>query len=302
MLLKNNHRYLLSLKISLIACILLVSACGGNSGFTAYTQTVVSESYRVTYIPSEMAVTEGKSNFSFKVSDHQGYAVTGLQATFKPLMVMSTHQHATPFTEIVEDTEEPGLYHGTLFFLMASTMANGNSMGDWEVGIDLGGESVTFYPTVTMSMGDTVRANLKSQLDCNSGMMNMAEKCSYLLFQNGLESTATGYRFSLFIAAKQNMMTFPALAVGLDIDAANLQVSSIKVELSTDELTWTIADSEGAGFWSTDELNDLIEDEETTIYVRLTVNGQQATDDGNSPDGTADNAIFSLTPSSSMTL
>jgi hypothetical protein len=282
-------------------------ANGDNSGLNnaaighvPFAKTAISDSYIVTYVPGDMDIMEGKTRFSFRVTDHQGIAVTGLSPELSPLMNMAMHKHATPFTAVSEDSEEPGLYHATLYFLMASSMANGNSMGFWELGITLGTEEVSFYPKVMMAMGDgNVRANLKSQSDCNSGMMNKAEKCSFILFKDSLQSTDTNYRFSIFIAAKKNMMNFPALNNGLIVDAESLEVTSIKVEMSTDEMTWVDAVSEGDGIWSTNELTGLSQGEQASIYVRLTVNGQQATDDGNSVDGTADNAIFSVTPSSS---
>lgn len=268
-------------------------------GHIPFAKTAISDSYIVTFVPGDMDIMEGKSRFSFTVTDHQGVAVTGLTPSLSPLMNMAMHKHTTPFTAVSEDSEEPGLYHGTLYFLMASSMANGNSMGFWKLAISLDEEQVTFYPKVMMSMGDSVRANLKSQIDCSSGMMGADEKCSYILFKDSLQSTDNGYSFSVFIAAKQNMMNFPALENTLVVDADSLEVTSINVEMSTDENTWVTAISEGDGIWSSNELTGLSQGEQASIYIRLTVNGQQATDNGSSVDGSADNAMFNVTPPSS---
>jgi hypothetical protein len=155
-----------------------------------------------------------------------------------------------------------------------------------------------------MAMGsDTVRANLKGQADLAPNMMGMSEPRPYYLFKHSLSQTGDTTRFKVFIATRETMMHFPPLENGLILNAGTAQeltVNSIMVRMSTDEQSWVAAAYEQNGVWSAD-LDGLTSNESANIYVELTVNDEQKTDDGNLPDGVADNAIFNLTiPDSSM--
>lgn len=259
-------------------------------GQRPFATTAMSDSYTVTYIPGMMDAMQGKTQFSFQIDDHQDNPVSGLTPSISPLMHMADRNHATPYTEVTEDSEVDGLYHASVYYLMASTMASGDSMGYWQLSIDLdeNEESVVFYPQVMMAMGDTARVNLKSQSAMVPGMMGMDEKRTYILFNNGLSEDENGHNFSVFIATKENMMSFPALALG---SYHELEVNSISVEMSTspdDEESWVQAENMGTGVWTATELSHF----DNSIFVRLKVNNEQTTDDGITPDGIGDEAEF----------
>lgn len=264
-------------------------------GQLPFGQTAMSDSHVVRFLANDQPIYEGKTAFRFSVQDHMGNPVSGLFPAYQPKMQMAMHQHTTPYSSINESEEEEGVYEGVVYFLMASAMANGTSMGLWSLGIDLGEDEVTFYPRVNMAIGsDNVRANLKSQQTCHSGMMGASEKCSYILFKHALQQIEQGYRFEVFIAVKQSMMSFPALSAPLTVEADALDINSIQVDMSTDEETWYTAVSQGEGLWSCEELSELDSAEQATVYVRLRVNGEQATDDGSVADGISDHATFQL--------
>ena len=267
-------------------------------GHLPFAKTASSESYLVTYIPGMMGAMQGKTKFSLRITDHEGNPESGLAPSLNPLMFMADRMHSTPYTDVTEDSEESGLYHASVYYLMASSMANGNSMGYWKLSIELdeNSESVDFYPQVMMAMGDTARVNLKSQSDMIPGMMGMDEKRTYILFNNGLAEDENGHNFSVFIASKESMMSFPSIAVGNTLNANSdyqLDLDSISVEMTTipeDPESWISATTDNSGVWTASGLSNF----ENTVYVRLSINSEQKTDDGNAPDGEGDEAEFTF--------
>lgn len=268
-------------------------------GVLPFSKIAISDNYIVTYVPGSMAAMQGRTNFSLQVTDHDGNPVSGLTPTLAPLMHMAAHNHSTPFIDVSEDSETSGTYNARVYYLMASTMGNGASMGYWEIKVNLGTDSVTFYPKVMMAMEDTARVNLKSQTDQVGDMMG-ASKRSYILFKHQLKAMNNTHDFSVFIAAKESMMSFPAIENGMTLNAGSmyeLQISDIDVKMSTDQNTWIDASADGKGVWTASGLTGLTNGQQDSIYVQLSVNNEQKTDDGNAPDGTDDEAEFLVTPS-----
>lgn len=258
-------------------------------GILPFAKVAMSDSYKVTYIPGMMGATVGKSSFKLSITDLDGTPQTGLNPMLMPMMYMATHQHTTPVQGIVEDNEQAGGYNATLYYLMASKMmvaGEAVSMGYWDLKITLpGDEEVHFYPAVTMAMGDTAAITLKGgATDMVPGMMGAeATNRSYRVFNNGLSADAGNHGFSVFISAKESMMSFPALdLMTLNAGAGDneLTITDIAVEMSTDQNNWTTATNTGTGIWTASGLTGLSMDVEADIYVRLTVNGEQKTGDG----------------------
>ena len=273
-------------------------------GTLPFAQLALSDSYKVQYVPGMMKAMEGKTTIKVKITDLEGTPATGLSPMLMPTMNMATHQHSTPKGSFVEDTEEAGTYLATAYFLMASQMGNGMSMGYWDLKVNIGEESVHFYPPVMMAMGDTAKAKLQGQNDEIPDMAS-GEMMSrpYYLFNNGLSTSGENHNFSIVLASKESMMSFPMLSDSSTLNTGEdyeLAISSILVEMSTDKVSWTTATSNETGVWTGSALSGLTNGEEGTIYVRLTVNGEQKTDDGLAPDNVADEAIFFVTPSSGM--
>jgi hypothetical protein len=219
-------------------------------------------------------------------------------------MHMATMEHGTPVDDCVESATA-GVYDCTAYYLMASQMANGTSMGYWnlEVTIDNGTteESAEFTPAVMMAMGDTVRGTLKGQTDmiANMGMMGETQR-TYYLFKDSVAGTTGNHTFNLFIAARETMMSHPAVSVGTVLNSGNmlyeLTVSTMTVEVSTDGNNWIAATDNGNGHWSASGISGLTDDQQGTLYVRLTVNGEQKTTNGSAPAGENAYATFLITP------
>jgi hypothetical protein len=263
-------------KTVIMLCLLLATfGCGGgssNSSSPAATNaSVTTASYNVEYIPVTTA-TEGKSSFTIRVTNNvTGAAVAGKTVSLTPTMYMTTMSHSTP-CETIRDNGD-GTYSGTIYYLMASTMADGTSMGTWELKFTLDGETATFNPAVIMSMGTTPRSTLKGVND-KIGMMGSSTVRNYYLFNDGI----SGNTVKVFIAAADDsMMTkFPAVSTGTNL--TGLTVNTMSVEVSTDKTNWTALTDAGNGHWSKNGLAMLSAG--THLYVRLIVNGEQKTTDG----------------------
>ena len=267
---------------------------------------VLTDSYRIERT-SVMEPTEGKSTCTLAITNKtDGTPATGLAISLMPMMNMAMHKHSTPVDGCVEQTDPAGTYRCTVYYLMASKMMNGMSMGFWDMKVMIGGmdgEEAHFYPDVKMAMGgDTVKAVLLGQNDRIAGMGGTSENRKYFLFNDGITGTTGNHTFNLFIATKENMMSYPAVSVGTvlkDENGNDWTVDSMSVEVSTDRTNWIAATDNGGGHWSAAGITGLTDGSRGTLYVRLTVNDEQKTDDGNAPDGVADNAVFEVTPGGS---
>jgi hypothetical protein len=285
---------------------------GGNdhTGLTAdkigalpFANVALTNTYRVEYVPGMMGAAEGKTEFSLHVTNRtSGQGVTGLTLTLDPVMHMSTMSHGSAVDGCTE-SGTAGVHDCSVYYLMASTMAGGTSMGYWNLAvlIDDGTtqESAEFTPNVMMAMGDTVRAALKGQADMIPGMGMMgATQRTYYLFTDSVTTTT----LDLFIAARETMMSHPPVSAGTVLNVGDmtyeLTVGTMTVEVSTDSAFSSpiIATDNGDGHWSASGISGLTENQQGTLYVRLTVNSEQKTTTGSAPSGANAYATFLVTP------
>jgi hypothetical protein len=274
-------------------------------GTVPFAKTALTTSYKIEYVEGTMKAMEGKTMFSLRITDHMDVNQPGLSPTIMPMMYMAAMSHSAPKT-VVTYNATTKLYTATIYYLMPSQMMNGSSMGYWDLKVDVDGDMNTtadivhFYPTVMMAMGDTAKTRLKGQSsDMIKDMNGNDVKRDYFIFKDSLTGMGP-YTFTMFIAAKETMMSFPAVVNGNTLASGMmgtpLVISSIAVNVSvngggsvsaTDNLngTWTIADL---------ALNSGVENE---IQIKLTVNGEIKTSDGTA-EGV--NAAFTITPGMSM--
>ncbi|MBU0481562.1 MAG: hypothetical protein KKG47_10705 [Proteobacteria bacterium] len=279
---------------SLIAQGSAMGLTANKLGTLPFAKVAETATYRIEYQPMMMGAMQGKTVFKFLITDLNGTPVIGETPTIKATMEMATMRHGTPVDGVTE--QGSGIYQGTLYYLMASMM-NGMSAGYWSLDITVNGETATFYPTVGMAMGDTTRATLKDANDKISIMGNQQVR-SYYLFKDSLSGTTGNHTLGLFIATRdQNMMTHPALALGLDLHDENgtiWTVNSVAVEVSTDGgLNWRTMTDDATGHWSISALTGLVDGQSNDILVRLTVNGVEKTTDGTVAGNPA---TFTVTP------
>ncbi|MDH5516249.1 MAG: FixH family protein [Gammaproteobacteria bacterium] len=289
---------------------LLLQACEQNTPAGNDDTVSLTSSYRVEYLSDMSMISEGKSVFSLQISDRaSGNLLPGLNVSVMPMMTMTVgHMHDSPVGEVTDNGD--GTYQATVYYLMPSTMMNGDPMGDWDLQVMIGGmagEVAHFNPQVMMSMGDTVKATLMGQNDMIMGMM-APEKRKYFLFKESLMGMTGNHSFSLFLAARESMMSHVAVYPGAILNAGSadyeLSVASVTVEVSTDTTNWSVAAANGNGYWSVTGLSGLVDGDTSDIYVRLSVNGERKTTDGNTAagDGSNDYAVFSVTPGMTMSM
>jgi len=273
-------------------------------GKLPFAMMALTDSYKVEYLPGMMNAMEGKSAFTLRVTDiNTDAAVTGLNISLMPMMHMSAMMHSTPVANVVDNND--GSYSAKVYYLMPSSMMNGMSMGYWELKVMIGGmmgEKATFFPDVMMAMGDSVKGTLKGQNDLIAGMMmGMTENRNYYLFKESLTGMTGNHTFNLFIAAREDMMKYPAVDSTSTLSAGTayeLVVTTMSVEVSSDASTWVAATDNGNGQWSAAGITGLTNGSAGTLYVRLAVNGEQKTTDGLAPagDGSNDYTMFTVTP------
>ncbi|MGE5172744.1 MAG: hypothetical protein ACM3MD_02835, partial [Betaproteobacteria bacterium] len=281
----------LTLVLAIAAILTLAAACGSSSSDSA------TPVYSVEYVPGTgmNAPKQGKTTFQLKITKQSdGSPATGLNPSLDLMMHMTSgDSHSTPVDVVSESTTTPGTYNCTVYYLMAS----GPTMGTWEMKATVNGETTTFYPDVAMAMGsDTVRASLKGQNDIISSMTG-TEKRTYYLFNDGLASGMSmgSGTLNLFIAAKESMMSFPALASKAvstttlhDETGAAWIADPVTVEASTDGINWTSGTNSNGGHWSVALMSGITSSVTNTIYVRLDVGKNSGTAERKTTDGNAD--------------
>jgi hypothetical protein len=110
-------------------------------------------------------------------------------------------------------------------------------------------------------------------------------------------TTGSTSTFNLFIAAKQSMMSYPAVSLGTVLSSPTGTVASMTVDASTDGgSTWVPATDNSSGHWSIPGLTGLVSGTTGTIYVKMNLNGEDKTTDGNAVAGANGYATFIVIP------
>ncbi len=262
-----------------------------------FNKTALTSSYKVEYIPGTIAATMGKMSFKIRLTNRSdGTPAVGKTVTLLPYMYMASKSHTTPNEPVVDNGD--GTYSCSVYFVMSS-MSNGMSMGIWQIKVNIGAETAYFYPNVAMPSGITTLVKLTGINDAITGLTGL-EKRTYFLFSDGLTAGSGGnYTFGLFLATKENGMSFPAVKIGSQLkDQAGTPwtVSSLVVQVSTDTTTWFDAADSGNGHWSVAGLTGLSSGVSGKIYVKLTVNGEQKTTDGSAVATTNGYQTFTVIP------
>jgi len=277
-----------------------------KTAFTYVDPTIPNpvSTYKVEYVQmGDMDAMAGKSTFTISITEHDDTPYAGADPTLVPTMYMSSMEHSTPMPTTVIDPLGGGEYKVTLYYLMASQMMDGTSMGFWDLKFTVAnGEFAHFYPAVMMAMGDTLQVRLKGVADQIMTMTGMAGRTYFIFKESLMEMGGPGnYNFSVFIAAQETMMSFPAVYDGSTL-SGNV-VTDATVEISDDDgASWDLAVDGGNGVWSVTGLS-LTDGVENQIRIRLTVNDtvndELKTTDGfvRDPD-VNDYQTFTVTPGS----
>lgn len=271
-------------------------------GNVPFAKTALTDTYKIEYVQMGMMdAMAGKSTFKIHITNRSSGAVeAALSPMLMPMMHMATRNHSSPKPVTAVTNMGGGDYQVTLYYLMPSQMMDGMSMGFWDLKFTVAGEEAHFYPTVMMAMGDTLQVRLKGVSDkimsMDAGMVGR----NYFIFKDSLTGSMGNYDFSVFIAAQQDMMNFPAV---YDTSTLSGRTLDATVEISDDDgASWNFATDAGNGVWSITGLS-LVDGQEDQIRVRLTVD-DTVYDEFKTTDGTVripdtnDYATFTITPGS----
>jgi hypothetical protein len=290
MKMKTIKRLLLAMLLMVLLA--LLGACGTSSSDTATASPV----YKVEYLPGTgmNAPVQGKTVFQLKITKQSdGSAATGLNPSLTLVMHMiNGDSHATP-VDSVKESGTPGTYDCTVYYLMAS----GPTMGTWDMNFTVGGETTIFHPDVAMAMGsETVRTTLYGSDDIVTALSGTTYN-KYYIFRDGMISAAMP-TLKLFLSHSENMMmNFKSVSVGSVLSNPTGTVTSMTVQASPDGgSTWVAGVDDANGHWSITGLMGLVSGQTSTIYVKVTVNGQDKTTDGAAPSSTNAYATFLVTP------
>ena len=250
-------------------------------GDIPFAKVALTDNYQIEYKPlSMMAPVNGKDTFQIHVTNRSdGSGAPGLTNMLMPMMYMlDGYKHSTPMAVPAISEDATGLYTVTLYYLMPTAMG-----GYWDLNFMIDGEEMHFYPTVMMVMegADTPQVRLYGVDDQVMTMTGMAGR-TYFIFKESLQMNGPGnYGFSVFIAAMETMMSFPAVYDGSVLDGNTLGVT---VDID-DGNGWKPAnDSSKDGIWSVSglSLTDGVADE---IRVRVSVNDNNGIDEYKTTDG-----------------
>ena len=280
-------------------------------GNLPFARLALTTDHQIEYVQTGMmAAMEGKSTFLIRITDRiSGDGVPGVVPMLMPIMYMADHKHSTPKLDCVPGVVD-GDYDCTVYYLMASQMMDGASMGYWDLKFTVATEVAHFYPAVMMAMGDTPKVKLQAQTLGTDKIMTMNGEMNrkYFVFRDGLSGMGDDRTFTMFFASIENMMSYPAVFDGVTlIGIVDLIVNPLTtfVEVSTVEAPvapadWIAAVDNGDGTWSAAAIPGLVDGTAGMIHVRLTVNGEVKTTDGKAPGATAtiinEYSTFTITP------
>ncbi len=269
-------------------------------GELPFSKVALTNTYVVQYIPGMMAATTGKTSFQIHITNRSdGSPSTGLTVSLMPVMNMGTSGFMSTPVDIVTEDTTPGVYDCTIYYLMGS----GPGMGYWALTVTSGTdmESAIFYPSVSMGMGtDTIWTTLSGPDDIVSSMSG-TQTNDYILFNDGPVSAATP-TLNLYISYSENMfMNFVPVSIGSVISDATgtvtvSQPTTLQASMSSSFSPSVTGVDNGNGHWSLSGLTGLVSGQTATIYIKLNVNGQNKTTDGNAPSGSNAYATFLVTP------
>ncbi|MDT8446579.1 MAG: hypothetical protein RRB13_06740 [bacterium] len=268
---------------------------------TAFGKMVKTSSYMVTYVPGSMAAMQGKTMFSLKVADHSGNAVSGASLALTPMMHMDSYSHSSPVVGCTESSTA-GTHSCTLYYLMPSYMGT-TQMGYWQLTAKVtksgATESAVFYPLVKPSMSDTTRATLRHQTALTMAMSGGTEARYFFLFKNSLSGSTGSHTFSVYLATRESMMSFPAIVSGTTYNTGTSYAftpTTITLQASTDASTWTNMTSSGSGVWTLSGISGLTSGTSGKIYIKATLDSSQLTTDGSAVGTSNGYATFTVTP------
>ncbi|MDH3342613.1 MAG: hypothetical protein OEM07_02720 [Gammaproteobacteria bacterium] len=273
------------------------------------TRTALTSSYKISY-NSMMMDQHGKDQFRINITDLGGVPVTGLTVSAMPMMYMETKTHSTP----VEGCSEidSGNYDCTVYYVMASKMGDGSSMGEWDLKVMVGGmmgEAVHFYPKVMMAMGDTPVVMLRNS-NLTMTMNDVTSARTFQIFKSELTRiAASNHTFELFTSTMETMMSFPAVDNSATLNAGTmneLPISGMTVEVSITPTFDVVYDAseDGNGYWSATGIAGLADDAAVSLYVRVTINGHilNSSPDGVAGDGINNYGTFNVTTPSGIVI
>jgi hypothetical protein len=261
-------------------------------GLLPFGKVTYTQDYKVQYMGMMSYV--GKTTFTLKVTDHAGTTdVDNLTPELAPVMNMAEMRHNTPLGTVTNNND--GTYDFEIYYLMPNMMG-----GYWDLGVDLDGtvdNTAHFYPTVMMPMDGTPRVVFKGLAgdDVITTMLGDQPR-PYMIFKESIaDSTSTGkHDFSIFLVARENMMSHPAINVGVVLnqgDPNELPVTSVTVEMySKQGSNWTpvTVTNDGSGYFSAEAISGLTASVDpdsglAPIRVKLKINGVYKTTDGAAP-------------------
>jgi hypothetical protein len=272
-----------------IACgALLLAACEKTKTVTKEVLVQPPEStYLVEYLPGAAGAAEGKTRFQLRVRNRSTFAAAGgLALSVKPTMDMGSMSHGTPVESVVESATA-GTYDVTLYYLMGDAMG-GMAMGYWAVDVTIplasGTETHTLYPSVASApMGETVKQRLYGPADAG---MSATMPDAYYLFVDDPVSPSGG-ELALYLTRAGGMVT-----TFTPVTAATLTAAS-----DTAFTAPVTATHVGNGHWTIPLTGfTLAEGAPTPIYVKLAVNGESKTTNGQAASGANAYATFTVVP------
>lgn len=223
-----------------------------------------------------------------------------------PMMYMNNgHNHTTPHNHEADASRSAeGVYTFPVYYSMASMMADGTSMGDWEYEISLtdtgatGSLHVVFHPEVDMVMGGNIfAAKGSNDMDQWTNMMDMTKPRNYTVWLEAISANpGNGYDLTLFVST-QDMMhmntgghahaMFPAVFSTQTLNGPvpagggmqmTVTLDTVTVEVSTDAgASWQTLTAADHGYYSGTGLTGFTAGTQVMLATRLTVNGLEMT-------------------------
>lgn len=193
---------------ALFILVFALSSCGSDdevvpnfdvSKLTKIKEVVIADLNATVLVYSDEALFVGYNNLYIAVSDASQNLIKNASIVFKPKMQMPDMAHSSPVVNPSAIDEEMGLYKGAAVFIMPS-----GEMGSWTLELQITVGEVTASTTFDVNVITPEETRVQSFVTDNNTKIFVA-----LVSPSKPEVGIND--FTLFVAKKESMMSFPAL-------------------------------------------------------------------------------------------
>ena len=162
-------------------------------------KSISNATHNIIFYTQNGKFQQGYNKIFFQIKNLDGSLVTNATANWKPLMHMTSMQHACPYSSVSKSVNSNSLYEGFIVFQMA-----GNSTEYWDLTIEYTINNITYTATERIDVEAVTKKNVLSfkGSDNVSYVLAMVAPANPKVATNDMEA---------MLFKKETMMSYPVV-------------------------------------------------------------------------------------------